>query len=132
MREPLAHDRVQQLIAVVDPARAVNHLDTVGIAVQCNTQVRLAFANLLDQAFRVQRTDILIDIEAVRRNANRGDFRTKLAKNVRRDVIRRAVGGIDHQLESAKIQVRWERALAKLDIPPGGIVNAPGPAQLFR
>ena len=102
-RQPFAHHCVQELVAVVDPARTVNHLDTIGVSVQGNAKVC----------------------------TDRRDLRAKFAEHMRCDVISGAVGRINHQLEPAQVQVRGKRALAKLDIPPGGIVDAPGPAEFF-
>jgi len=76
------------------------------------------------------RAAVAIDVEPIRLVGQRHHLGTQLVEHVGRDVIRRAVGAIDHQLEPAQVEIGRKAALAKLDIAPGCIGHTKGTAEL--
>ena len=53
-------------------------------------------------------------------------------QHMRCDVIRRAIGTIDHDLHAMQIEFVRETALAEFDVATGGVIDAASPSQLAR
>ena len=70
-----------------------------------------------------------IDVVAVRFVADADHLRAEFVEYLGRDVVTRAVGGIDHQLQSAQIKVVGEGGFAKFDIAVVRTVDAAGASE---
>ena len=86
-------------------------------------------AHSLRELFRRSRAAFLVDVEPVRRIADRYHLGAKFVQHCGRDVVGGTVRAIHDDAQA--IQARAERngALAELDITTGGIGDAVGPAE---
>ena len=78
------------------------------------------------------RAAILVDVEAVRIDADLDHLGAKLPQRLGRHLVGRAVGAIDHRPDAVEAEVLGQRALGELDIALTGAVDAGGPADLLR
>src|SRR5437588_4967046 len=69
-----------------------------------------------------------MDVRAVGRNADRDNLGPKLPKSLGRNVIRSAVGAIDHDLETVEPQMLGESVLGELDVAAACVVDPAGAA----
>ena len=127
--QPIGRQQVQQFVAVVQTAARVHHLQPVCIAVQCDAIVGVVGPHRAHQSLRMRGAHFVVDVQSIGRTADGQHLRTQFMEHFRRDVVRRTMRGIHHDLQAAQRQVLSEGALAKLDVPPRRIVQAPGFAQ---
>jgi hypothetical protein len=128
----IGRHEVKQLITVVETPGRVHHLQTVGIAVQCDAIVSMIGAHSTHQRVRMGGTDLVVDIDAVRSTPNRQHLSTQLMKHLGGHLVGSAMGRIHHNFEALEGQIRRKRALAKLNVPPCCIVESAGLAQRGR
>ena len=69
------------------------------------------------------RADIAVDVRAVGLDAHGDDFRAQFPDRAGRDLVRRAVGAIDYDLEAVEAHVARHRLLHRVDVAPAGIVD---------
>ena len=62
------------------------------------------------------RTTFLIDVVAVWLITDAYYLRTQFVEYFRRNCIARTIGGIDHQFQTAQVQMAWESGFTELDI----------------
>src|SRR5207237_10414194 len=67
--------------------------------------------------------------EAVGLDADRLDVGAKLVENVRRDVVRGAMGAVEDDLHALEIELVREGGLAEFDIAPAAVLAPPYLAQ---
>ena len=125
----LAHDGVQEFIAVVDAAVAIDHLQAIGVAVQRDADLGATGLHLARQQLGMRAR--LVDVEAVRMHAD-GVPRRQLAEHVRRDVV--AAPWAASTGHAVQVQVVGEGALAEFDVAAlrvgrGGRPNPSDPTQ---
>jgi hypothetical protein len=75
---------------------------------------------------------LVVDVEAVGIAADGDHFRAELVEHARRHAVAGAVRGVDDDLEALERKILRERALAELQVAPGGIVQAARLAQRSR
>ena len=124
--------RQQQLVAVIDFALRIDHDQPVGVTIQRDPEIGLPRQHRFAQSCRRRRAAILVDIQAIRRGTDARHLRTEFVKDVRRNVISRAMRTIDNDLQPAQIHVVRESALAEFDVAPVGVVDTPHAPQLRR
>ena len=132
LRETVDDHQVKQLVAVVQAARLVDELQPIGVAVQRDTVVGAVRRHRRDQCGRRCCAETGVDVRAVRAAADRDDLGAELVEHVGRNVIRRAVGCVDDDLQPLQRKFAAERALAEFDVAAAGVVDALGPAQVGR
>jgi len=123
---------IEQHVAVDDRAVAVDHDQTVAVAIERNPVIRAVSEHLVAQSFGVSRADVVVDIEAIGRDADRNHIGAKLVENVRGDVVSRAMRAIDHDLHAAQVKIIREGRFAKFDVATGGVFDAADLAQFAR
>ncbi len=128
--EPAGDQHVEQLVAVVEAPGAIDELQPVAVAVEGDAVVGAAGADRVDERLRRGRAEAVVDVEAVGTAADRGDLGAELVEDVGRDVVRRAVRGIDDDLQAAQRQLVAVGALAELDVAPAGVVETARAAEL--
>ena len=77
------------------------------------------------------RAAILVDVEAVRIDADLDHIGAKLPQRLGRNLVGRAVGAIDHRPDAVEAEVLGQRALGELDIALARAVDAGRPADLL-
>ena len=75
------------------------------------------------------RTAFFIDVVAVRLITDTDHLRTQFMEYFRRNRIARTIGGIDHQFQTAQVQMAWESGFTKLDIAVIRTINPARTAQ---
>src|SRR5690606_12470264 len=128
---PVAHDGVQELVAIVDATGFIDHQQAVGVAVQSNTHMSTARSDFSRHCLGMQCADTLIDIEAVRLTADGKNLGTQFAEDMGSNLVGSTVSSIYHNLHPRQIKLVGEGAFAKLNVATRGIVNAPSPAQVL-
>ena len=73
----------------------------------------------------------MIDVEAVRLDADGDDLGAKLPERFRRDLVGGAVSAVDHDAQSLEAHVAGQGALGEFDIARAHVVDAAGAAE-FR
>ena len=97
-------------------------IEAVRIAIQRDAQVCVVFHHRRRQGFGRGGAKAGVDVEAVRRGADRDYFGAQLVEHVRRDRVGGAVGAVDHDLQAAQVQLVREGALAEFDVAASRIV----------
>jgi hypothetical protein len=128
----VAHDHVQQLVAVVLLALAVDQDQPVGIAVDRDAEVGAAVAHGTHERLRMDGADAVVDVEAVRLRADGDHLGAEFVEHRRRDVVGGAVRAVDHQLEAAQVERVGEGALAELDVAAGRVLEPARLAEAVR
>ncbi|MCW0450404.1 hypothetical protein NB706_003238 [Xanthomonas sacchari] len=72
----------------------------------------------------VHRADAGVDVEPVRRGADRDHLRAQLAEQQRRDVVGRAVRAVQHQFQPAQVEAARHAGLAELDVAADRLARA--------
>ena len=126
----VVRDQVDQLVAVVELAGAVDHHEPVAVAVERDAEVGAGALHRLLQRLRRGGAETRVDVEAVGARADRFHVGPELVVDVRRDVVGGAVGAVDDDAHAAQVEMRRERALAELDIARGRVLDAPRLAEL--
>ena len=116
-------DHIQEPIAVDQLPFAIDHQHTVAVAVEGDAQIGVFLQDRSAQGLRVGGADIAVDIETVRIGTDADDLGAELLEDIGRRVVGRAIGAIDHDLETAKVHARRNGALAELDVAPVGVVD---------
>ena len=127
--QALVDHQEQHFIAVEQPAFGIDHLQPVGIAIEGDAVVSTVGAYGSHQCVRMGCAETVVDVQAIGRAADGDHLGTKLMKHHGRDVIGRAMRAVDHNLQALERQVVGERAFAKFDVTPGGIVKPAGFSQ---
>ena len=88
--------------------------------------------HLGNQRVRRCRTAFLVDVEAVRLDADGENIRAELPKGLRRNLVGGTMGAIDNHAQTVELHVPRQRALGVFDIARMGGVDAFGAAQRLR
>ncbi len=128
---PGVGDDGHQLVAVDDLALLVDDDDAVGVAVERDADVGAHFAHLGDQRLRLGRAALVVDVAAVRLDADLDDLGAQLPQRLGRHLVAGAVGAIDDDAQTVEAQVLRQRALGELDIALLRALNARGAADAF-
>ena len=122
-------NHINQAVAVIHFAIAVNHHQTVAIAIQGNAVIGFILQHSRLQSFRMGRTTFLIDVVAVWLITDTDHLRAQLVEYFRRNCIACTIGGIDHQFQTAQVQMVWESGFTELDIAVIRTINPARTAQ---
>ena len=97
---PASGNHRHQLIAVDQMTLFIDDHDAVGIAVERDPDIGAHLAHLGGQRCGVGRTAILVDVEAVRIDAERDHLRAQFPQCFRRHLVGRAVRAIHHHAQT--------------------------------
>ena len=122
--QALVSHQVEQLIAVVQAALGVHHLQAVGVAVQRHAKVGLVFFDCGHQGLGVGGAHLVVDVQPVGRAANGDHVGAEFMKDFGRNLVGRAVGGIHHNLQALEGELVGKSAFAKLDVAASRVVQA--------
>ena len=116
LRQAITDHQVQQLVTVVQAPRSVDQLQPVGIAIERDAVVGMVLFHRCDQRGGRGGAETGIDVLAVRAAADRDHVGAEFVEHAGRDVVGRAVGRIDDDLQALQRQLAAEGALAELDV----------------
>ncbi len=106
-------DHVQQLVTVDQPAEVIDHDDPIPVAVECDTGVGAHSGHGELQQLRLSRAATVVDVAAVGRAADRHDLGLQVRQDARRNLVGRAIGAVDHQLQPGEVRCRPGRIPAQ-------------------
>ena len=72
----------------------------------------------------------VVDVQAIRLHTDGDDLRPQFMEDAGRRLVGRAMGTIDDDLQSAKIEIIGEGALAELDVATARIFDTHGPPEI--
>ena len=87
MGDAVQSHHIQQLVAVEQPARRIDQLQAVGIAVQRDAVVSTLFAHRCHQRLRRRGAHTVVDVQPVGLAANGVNLGAQLVEDVRRYVV---------------------------------------------
>ncbi len=109
-------------------AALVDDDDAVGVAIERDADIGAEFAHLARQSFGRRRADILVDVEAVRIDADRDHLRAKLPQRFRGHLVGRAIGAIDDDAQAFDREMARQGPLGELDVARMHALDALGAA----
>ncbi len=119
-------------VAVDLVALLVDHDHPIGVAIEGDAEVGLMATDLARRHRGVQRAGVLVDVLAVRLDAQREHLGAELREDRRRDAVGSAVGGVDHDAHAVEGEVLREGRLDEGDVAAGRVVEAKrGPIRVF-
>ena len=59
---------------------------------------------------------VFIDVKAIRFTADADDVCAQFMKHLRRNMVTRAIGAIDHDFQTMQVLFAWESRFAKFDV----------------
>src|SRR5690606_7584902 len=120
------------LVTVDDLAFFIADNQPVGIAVKRKAKI----GTVLDHAFLQDadggRAAVFVDVGAVGGNADGNHLGAQFVQDARGDLVGRAVGAIDDDLQPLEPQAFGEGVLDVFDIPAAGVVKTAGTAKIGR
>ena len=122
-------DHRHDLVAVDDLALFVDDDDAVGVAVQRDADVGAHFMHLLLQFDGMGRAAFLVDVEAVRLDADGHHLGAEFPKRGRRDLVGGAVGAVDDDAQARQRHGARQGALGEFDVAVVHAVDALGAAE---
>src|SRR6185437_4476710 len=128
---PALGDDGEQLVAVDDMPALVDDEHAVGVAVERNADVGAHLAHLARQRVEIGRAAVLVDVEAVRIDADRNDLGAELPQRAWRDLVGGAVGAIDDDTQIFESDAARQRALGEFDVTVLHAVDAAGAAEVL-
>ncbi len=106
--------------------------DAIGVAVERDADVGAHLPHLARQRFRRGRSALLVDVEAVRLDADREHLGAELPQGRGRDLVGGTVGAVDHHPQSVELDRLGQRALGELDVAILHAVDALGAPEIGR
>ncbi|CAM5208428.1 hypothetical protein BTHI11S_03433 [Bosea thiooxidans] len=110
----------------------VDDQDAVGVAIERDADIGAQLADLGDERLRMGRADLMVDVEAVRIDADGDDLGAELPERLRSHLVGGAIGAIEHDAQAFQAQVPRQRPLGEFDIARIGAVDALGAAEAGR
>ena len=132
LQHAVAHDHVEEFVAVVDVALGVRHDQAVRVAVEAHRDVAAVLGGKAREVLGVGRAHAVVDVEAVWSVAHGDHFGAEFVEDVGRNVIGGAVGTVDENAQALEVRAEIDRRLAELDVAAGRIVKAAGLAEFGR
>ena len=129
MAQPVLGQHIEQFIAVVQTTLGIDHLQAIGVAVQCDAIVSPMRQHRRHHGLGVGGPHALVDVEPVGRAAHGHHLGTQLLEHLGGHLVGRAMRGIDHQLQAFEAELGVDRAFAKFNVTTRRIVQTPGFAQ---
>ena len=132
VRLPAFGDHGENLVAVDDMALLVDDDHAIGVAVERDADVGAHFPHFLGERFGSGRTDVEVDVNAVRFDADLDHLGAELPQGLRRRFVRGAVGAIDDDPEAVERDVARQGPLGVFDVARLNVVDAPGAPEIAR
>ena len=130
MSGPATDNGEQQLVAIIEIAFRIDHLDPVGIAIERQAQVGTVGQDGIGQRLGRGCATTVVDVQAIRLHTDGDHLRPQFMEDAGRRLVGRALGTINDDLESAKIEIIGEGALAELDVATARIFDTHGPPEI--
>ena len=127
-----SRDDVDELVAIDDAAKAIDHDEPIAVAVERDARGGAHAGNGELQEAGRGRAAAVIDVAAVRRAADRNDFRAEIGERARHHFVAGAVGAIDDELHALERHALGQRLGAEVLIVAARLVDARGAAQVHR
>ncbi len=125
-------DDGHDLVAVDDHAPLVADHQPVGVAIERDADIGAVVAHGLGHGGRMGRAALLVDVGAVRADANLDHLGPEFVEGGGRDLVGGAVGAIDHHPEARQAHLAREGGLDDLDVARLGVVDPLHPAKIAR
>jgi hypothetical protein len=122
---PATNNCEQQLVAIVEIAFGIDHLQTIRIAIQRHPEISPIGQHSVTQRLGCRSTYAIVDIQPVGLRADGHDIGTQLMEDTRRDMVCRTMRTIDYNLQATQIEVVRESALAEFNIATARVLYAP-------
>jgi hypothetical protein len=113
---PELGDHRHELVAIDDLALLVDDDDAVRVAIERDADIGAQLLHLGDQLLRRGRADLVVDVEAVRLDADLEDFGAQFPQRRRRHLVGRAIGAIEHDAQAAEVDALGQGALGEFDV----------------
>ena len=126
---PGAGHHAHELVAVDLVALLVDDQHPVRIAVEGDAHIGAQLAHLVDQGVRRRGADLVVDVEAVRLDADRHHLGAELPQGLRGDLVAGAVGAIDHHAHAFEVDLARQGPLGELDVTGLDALDALGAAE---
>jgi hypothetical protein len=126
---PALRNHREQLVAIDHMSALIDQDDAVGIAVERDTDVGAHFAHLAAERFRRGGSAFLVDVEAVRIDADRNHIGAQFPQCFRHHLVGGAVGAIDHHAQAVEAEIARQRALGEFDVAVMHAVDTAGAPQ---
>ena len=110
----------------------VDDQHAVGIPVKRDTDVRPHFPDFLDEGSRRGRTDIAVDIEAIRLDPDRNDVGAQFPQGFGGDPISGAIGAIDDDSQTVERKIAHQGTFGEFDIAGAIALNPHRAAEILR
>ena len=129
---PVTSDQGHDLVAVDHLAALVADHHPVRVAVEGYADVGAILLHRPDHGLGVGRPAFFVDIHAVGRNPHRNDLGAEFIEGHRRDLIRCAIGAIDHDPQTRQIQAAGKGRLGDFHIARLAVIDPGHPTQVSR
>ncbi len=96
---PGLRDHRHQLVAIDHFAMLVDNDDAIGVAIERDADIGPHFLDLGAQRVRRGRAHLVVDVEAVRLDADREHFGAQLPQRNGRHLVGGAIGAVDHHAQ---------------------------------
>src|SRR5215470_13267801 len=96
-------DDIEELITVDEAPELIDHNQPIAVAIECDTGGGAHAGDRQLQELRMKRAAAIVDVAAVRRAADRYDFRAQVREHARSDLVRGAIRAVDDNLEPGEV-----------------------------
>ena len=127
---PARGDQRHDLVTVDDLALFVDDMDAVGVAIERDTEVSTIVEDRLLASGGVGRAAFLVNVLAIRRDAEADHVGPQFPHHLGRGGIGGAVGAVDDDLQPAECPATRKCRLAELDVAAPPVVQPFGPADM--
>ena len=125
-------DQTHNLIAIDGVAFLVDNYQPVRVPIQCDADIGTFFDNALPHGGEGGRADPIVDVGAIRGNADCDHVRAQFPYGARGYFVCRAVSAIDDDLEPIETYLRGYGLLYGMNIPPACVVDPAGTTDAVR
>jgi hypothetical protein len=126
---PALRHHGHQLIAIDHMPLLVDDEHAIRIAIERDAEIGPHFLHLAHQRIGRGGADLAIDVEPVRLDADRNDFRAELPERFGRDLVGGAIRAIDDDAQAGERNLARQGALGEFDIARPGRFDAFGAAE---
>src|ERR1700722_2340720 len=101
--EEVACEKDHEVITVTNRSARVNGDESIGVAVEGETEVGVELHHLGDERVDMGRAAVDVDVATVRIVVDRGDARAGRLEDLVSDVTGRAVGAVEHDVQRGEV-----------------------------